>query len=790
MELLGQQISESIDSYKLGSKKIEGILGSELRLASLAAKNQLDPDYHKVTNEELKALSEEIGVSHITLFAKQGDDIVGVRSSDPKEVNLSTKKWGYWFTAFQELFETKEVHSVDKGQSLSHYWSGPMAVSSSDPNHVDKYGYYYDGTTNYIINPYLRDEHVKQFEQYTGPESIVQKIMNVYPWFLEITGFNPMVLGKSPVLTTPNNIEYVKLEDRPIYFGEYKYYNQNLDVPDVQKAVNTGQAVSHEETINGKYVIKTFIPIKGDSPYVISFVTDYQVLADVLRKQLMNDIWISVCFLIIVLLASFILSRYIVRPVHELLKRVDEIAEGKFDIRISLQRKDELGKLANHVNIMSEKLDVYTKELEENHERMHFQAHHDTLTGLPNRLFFGQQLQELFDQKKDQSFAVMFLDLDRFKNVNDMLGHTIGDQLLVQVTERIKNCLSNRATICRLGGDEFTILIEQAQENETESIAQSILDVIVQPFLLAGYEFYITASIGISIYPENGRDAETLIKHADSAMYVAKKNGANRFKMYDQTIDNDTSERVILENHLRKAIKQNEFHLHYQPKVDLNTKKITGVEALLRWEHSLMGSVSPMKFIPVAEEVGLISTIGEWVLRSACAQNKAWQDEGLPPIRVAVNLSLHQFREDNLVQMVEGILKETGLDPDYLELEVTESISMYNEEYVIKKLLELRQMGISISVDDFGTGYSSLNYLNRLPVDTLKIDRSFMKKGNKAIVKAIIGLAHSLDLKVIAEGVESSEQVDFLRENSCDEAQGYFFGKPSSSISFADKLRE
>jgi diguanylate cyclase len=790
IKVLAQQISDSIEHYKLGSKKIEEILGVQLRVASLAAKNQLDPDYHRVTNEQLKALSKEIGVSHITLFAQQGNDIVGVRSSDPKELNLSTKKWGYWFTAFQELLQTHEVRSVNKGQSLPHYWSGPMAISSSDPNHIDKYGYYYDGTTNYIINPYLRDEKVKQFEQYTGPDSIVQKIVKMHPWFLEITGFNPKVLGKNPVLTTPNDIEYVKLEDQPIFFGQHKFYNPKTDVVDVQKAVSTGQVVSHEDTINGKHVIKTFIPIQDDSPYVIGFVTDYQVLDDVLQKQLRNDIWISLGFLVIVLITNYFLSRYIVRPVHQLLHQVDHIAEGKFDIRISSKRKDELGKLANHVNIMLEKLEGYTKKLQENHEHMHFQAHHDTLTGLPNRLFFGEQLHERLFQKNDQSFAIMYLDLDRFKNINDTLGHTIGDQLLVQVAERVKMSLMNRATIYRIGGDEFTILIDQPEKNETQAIAQSILDVIAQPFILEGHEFYITASIGICLYPENGSDIETLLKHADSAMYVAKNNGGNRFKLYDPNIEFETSERVILENDLRKAIKQDEFQLHYQPKVDLKTNQITGVEALLRWEHPKMGTVSPTKFIPIAEEIGLIATIGEWVLRTACAQNKAWQEEGLPPIRVAVNLSLHQFREDNLVQMIEGILIETGLDPTYLELEITESISMYNEDYVINKLSELRRIGIHISVDDFGTGYSSLYYLNRLPIDSLKIDRSFMRENNTTIIKAIIGLAHNLDLKVIAEGVESSEQVDFLRQCCCDEAQGYFFEKPLSAMRLTEKLRE
>ncbi|UOF91976.1 EAL domain-containing protein [Fodinisporobacter ferrooxydans] len=790
IKVLAEQISDSIEHYKLGSKKIEEVLGDQLRIAAIAAKNQLNPDYHKVTNEQLKALSKEIGASHITLFAKQGDDIVGVRSSDPKELDLSTKKWGYWFTALQELLQTHEVRSVNKGQSLPHYWSGPMAISSSDPNHIDKYGYYYDGSTNYIINPYLQDEQVKQFEQYTGPDSAVQKIVKTHPWFLEITGFNPKVLGKTPIPITPNNIEYVKLEDRPIYFGQHKYYNPKTDVVDVQNAMSTGQVVSHEETIDGKHVIKTFIPIQDNSPYVIGFVTDYQVLNDVLQKQLKNDIWISIGILVIVLIASYFLSRYIVRPVHQLLHQVDQIAEGKFDIRISSIRKDELGKLANHVDIMSEKLEKYTKQLQENHEHMYFQAHHDTLTGLPNRLFFGEQLQELFFQKNSESFAIMYLDLDRFKNINDTLGHTIGDQLLIQVAERVKNSLLNRATIHRIGGDEFTILIDRPEKNETQEVAQSILNLFAQPFVLAESEFYITASIGISLYPENGSDIETLLKHADSAMYAAKQNGGNRYKLYDAKIEFETAERVVLENYLRKAIKQDEFFLQYQPKVDLKTKQITGVEALLRWEHPKLGTVSPNKFIPVAEEIGLIGTIGEWVLRSACVQNKVWQEEGLPPLRVAVNLSLYQFREDNLVQKIKDILMETGLDPTYLELEITESMSMYNEDYVVEKLSELRRIGIHISVDDFGTGYSSLNYLNKLPIDTLKIDRSFMKEDNKTTIKSIIGLAHNLNLKVIAEGVETSEQVDFLQQNGCDEAQGYFFDKPLSTIRLTKKLRE
>ena len=419
-------------------------------------------------------------------------------------------------------------------------------------------------------------------------------------------------------------------------------------------------------------------------------------------------------------------------------------------------------------------------------ERIRHLAHFDELTGLPNRTLFNQRLSHALARARrvEEPLAVLFIDLDRFKNVNDTLGHEAGDRVLKEVAQRLRGCLREVDTVSRLGGDEFVVLIEAAtRPADVAEVAQKILAAVARPVALESQEFHLTASIGISTSPGDSDDLQGVMKNADIAMYRAKEQGKNNFQFYSAQINVHTLERVALESDLRHALERDEFVLHYQPKIDIGSNRIVGMEALVRWQQPGKPLIAPMQFIPLAEETGLIVPIGAWVMKHACLQNKAWQDQGLPCLRVAVNLSPRQFAHASLLQDVARVLQETGLDAAWLELEITEGMVMRDPERAVLLLHELKAMGIHLSVDDFGTGYSSLSYLKRFPLDSVKIDRSFIRDlprdGDDAgITQAIIAMAHSLRLAVIAEGVETSEQLDFLRANGCDEMQGYLFCRP------------
>ncbi|WP_291299601.1 EAL domain-containing protein [Desulfosporosinus sp. BICA1-9] len=418
------------------------------------------------------------------------------------------------------------------------------------------------------------------------------------------------------------------------------------------------------------------------------------------------------------------------------------------------------------------------------------QAHHDALTGLPNRILFKDRAQQAIAQahRHQTHVALLFLDLDRFKLINDTLGHTIGDQLLQAAGERLSSCLREGDTVSRQGGDEFLILLpEMRSEDQVAQVAQKLVNVFTIPFYLHKQEIYITASLGIVLFPTDGEDIETLIKHADTAMYQAKEEGRNRYQFYTLAFNQALSERLGLQNDMRRALACDEFLLYYQPQYRISDGQMCGMEALVRWQHPERGFLLPREFISIAEESGLILPLGEWVLRSACLQNKLWQDKGYPPVRIAVNLSARQFRQANLVSQIAQILTETGLDPQWLELEITESISMENSSFTLTMLKELKGMGIHLSVDDFGKGFSSLSYLSQFSLDTLKIDRSFVsaltdrsdeRESGNEIVTTIIQLAHNLGLRVIAEGVETEAQLDFLRCQGCSEVQGYLLARP------------
>lgn len=431
-------------------------------------------------------------------------------------------------------------------------------------------------------------------------------------------------------------------------------------------------------------------------------------------------------------------------------------------------------------------------------EIIRHQAFYDSLTDLPNRLLLKERimLEIARAERNKKKLAVLYLDLDRFKLINDTLGHDSGDQVLQEIGHRLRDTLRGTDTVARLGGDEFAMLLpDLVSEEYLGRVCTHLLDDIKKPMIISGYEIFLTASIGVAIYPDDGKEYDTLLANADVAMYQAKEKGKNNFQLYTAALNAKALERLALENSLRRAVDYKEFVVHYQPKVNGRDRRVIGMEALVRWQHPQWGLVPPDKFIPMAEETGLIVPIGEWVLRTACQQNKNLQNAGLPPLTVAVNLSARQFELQDLATIVARILQETGLEPQYLELEITESIAMHNLPHTLKTINDLKEIGVQFSIDDFGTGYSSLSKLNSISVNKLKIDKSFVhridgNKDNSVIASTILALGKSLELGVVAEGVESEEQAQFFCAGGCDEMQGYFFGKPMTQERFAEFYRQ
>ena len=527
----------------------------------------------------------------------------------------------------------------------------------------------------------------------------------------------------------------------------------------------------------------------------------YALVADSIEKVLIA----AAVVLVVTVVASVFFSRAISRPIRGLAAGMRKVAAGNLNERVPLPGLREIEYLAVSFNDMAENLETRTAELLEEiterkraEETIRHRAYHDALTGLPNRALFTDRLTVARAQARrtGQMLAVMFLDLDRLKVVNDTAGHPEGDGLLKSVAQQLEGLVREGDTVARVGGDEFTVLLPGiTRVDSAVEVAERILKALRRTWALGGHEFHVTASIGITVYPTDGDDPETLLRNADIAMYRAKEEGGNGYQLYTPAMKSRITERLALENGLRKGLERGEFVVYYQPQVNIRTGKIVGAEALVRWQQPERGLTLPMEFIPVAEESGLIVPLGEWVLRAACAQNKAWQKAGLPPIRVAVNLSARQFQRRDLTETVAHVLEETGLEPRYLELEITESAAIQDVDFTVAMLGRLQEMGIQIAIDDFGTGHSSLGYLKRFPIDVLKIDRSFVHDltgdpGAAEIATTIIAMAHNLKLKVIAEGVETQEQLAFLRQQRCDEMQGFLFSKPAPAEDFVKVLRQ
>ena len=523
------------------------------------------------------------------------------------------------------------------------------------------------------------------------------------------------------------------------------------------------------------------------------------------------------------LLVTFLLSAQLQRIITDPLLRLSAIArqvrtEKNYSVRVVGGGKDELGNLINDFNTMLDEIQSRDNELNEHRQkleervaqrtmelesansqlefskeqaesvanRMEYHAHHDALTGLPNRILLNDRItRELAHARRQQtSAALLFLDLDRFKIINDSLGHAVGDQMLRVISRRLNNCVREEDTVARLGGDEFMVLLPRISGSaDAGRIAKKIIGCLVDPISCNGHELHITTSIGISIFPYDGTDAETLIKHADISMYRAKELGRNKAVYYTAEMNAGSRKQLAMETSLRRAVEKQQLRLFYQPKIDINKNIIVGVEALLRWEHPTMGFISPLDFIPVAEDSGLIVPIGEWVLKTAFTQMQQWHNAGFTGLTVAVNLSSAQLSRPGFEEVVKEVLSESGLEAGMAELEITENVVMENIDSAITVLERLKYMGISIAMDDFGTGYSSLNYLRRLPIDTVKIDKSFVREipdssEDVTIAQAIIAMARSMKLSLVVEGVENVRQLNFFRQQGVSIVQGYLFSKP------------
>ncbi|PWK15701.1 putative bifunctional diguanylate cyclase/phosphodiesterase [Tumebacillus permanentifrigoris] len=783
-------IANAMESTNDSTKVAEHLIDLQLLTASKAIAKELQgKTIDQVTRLELEQIRDEWGLNGISLFVKDATDIKVAKSSELSEIGLSSKSWGDWFTAFSQLMNGQPV-TVEKGYNDLHFWSAPL--SKADWNeHYYKYAYYDDGTLPFMINPYLMDQDILYLEFKSGPSKMIERIVEQNVNIEEIS-----VLNVPAFLKGDKNHVSLPGTDLPVLYG-----NHSMKLPEDYATLEDLSRDKMEQRVNfeldGRSLQKFYIPLSDDRAMVIVTNTDRQHLLE-LRYLGLLTLAFLLSYVVIYFVVRAIASR-LLQPLFEIEAFVEKVSAGDLNGHLEIEEENSLGWMAENINNMTVKMRHLIAEVEDRSQRqIAHMTYHDDLTSLPNRKHFTNVLHQALNmaQITESNIGVMFLDLDRFKNVNDSLGHATGDRLLREVARRLLGALAENHLLARMGGDEFAMLVPDLESpEEAAKLAQRALELFEQPLLFENREFLITASIGISVYPQDGLDAETLLRNADTAMYSAKENGRNNFQFYTPEMNEIILEQLEMEKAMRHALEHEEFVLHYQPQVDLVTGQIIGSEALIRWMHPERGLVPPSQFIPLAESVGLIIPLGEWVLRTACLQNKEWQDAGFPPIKVAVNLSARQFEQANLVDTVADILEESGLDPQYLHLEITETLAMNNANLAIDKLHALKNLGVQLSIDDFGTGYSSLNYLKKFPIDTLKIDRSFVgdipaDSDDAAIVTAIIAMAHNLKLTVVAEGVETEAQLEFLREQNCDAMQGFLFSRPVPAHQLAQLLYE
>ncbi|MGX4584252.1 putative bifunctional diguanylate cyclase/phosphodiesterase [Paenibacillus chitinolyticus] len=570
-------------------------------------------------------------------------------------------------------------------------------------------------------------------------------------------------------------------------------------------------ALPAQQWREGSYIYDNAVARMPLNVYIDIPIRHYQVSV---FAQYLSQLWYLLLFAAAAAATALYLSRVLVHGLSKLAtsttdlpeklkqmkeiewpsSRVSEITSLTYNFR---QMSLNLMSMFHQAQDMNQRLQEQTDKLRLSEEKLHQLAFYDILTGLPNRLYFTTYLQSLLLEaaQAPKQVAVMFADLNRFKQINDTLGHDIGDLLLKEIGERFTRSVAESCKLFRIGGDEFVIVIEDASDAKAVAVARSMFAALEEPIRLMESPLYSSVSIGISMFPRDGDTMETIVKNADMAMYFAKSVGcSNSYQFYEEELKIRFSEEMMIDNGIQEALSNHQLVLHYQPKVDTVTGAISGIEALVRWEHPELGRISPDKFIPLAERSGIIYRIDEWVLKEACRQNKAWQDEGLPKVPVAVNISALHFSQTNLLDMIHGALEESGLEESYLTLEITEGVFIEDVELVIGIISRIRERGIHISIDDFGTGYSSLNQLQRLPISHVKLDRSFIRDiggepKKAAVAKAIIELAHSMNMTVVAEGVETAEESEYFTRCRCDELQGYYFSRPLPAPEFSRLLQ-
>ncbi|WP_170885681.1 putative bifunctional diguanylate cyclase/phosphodiesterase [Bacillus alkalicellulosilyticus] len=553
---------------------------------------------------------------------------------------------------------------------------------------------------------------------------------------------------------------------------------------------------------------------KLDSPQVIvNVLFPISVYQSTVFGHFMDQFRFLLLFAVAAVVFAVVMNRILVRTISHLaetttglpkkLKQMElvewpnsHLVEMKSLITNFQHMSENLKQLFEDSYSMNQELEEQANKLKKSEEELHKLAYYDVLTELPNRLHFQQHLKILLENeyKEEEKIAVVFVDMNQFKQINDTLGHSSGDQLLKLVAERFSSLKNERMEVFRLGGDEFVFVAKQLTIEEIKLSCREITDIFSEPVILNGSPLYVSGSIGVSIFPDNGTDIDTLVKYADMAMYNSKENGGNQVQFFDDSMKKEFSERMVINNGLREALDENQFELYYQPKIDSATREVTSMEALMRWSHPQLGAISPAMFIPIAEESGIIIDIDNWGIHEACRQNKVWQNQGAKKIPVSVNLSAKHFYQDNIVGMIQSAIDSSGLEPKYLQIEITESILIKNMDEVVKIIERIHNLGVQVSIDDFGIGYSSLNHLLQLPINEVKLDREFIRsidenKKKASMVKVIVELAHSLGLNVVAEGVETNVEYEFLQQVNCDEIQGYYFSKPLSKEDFWNMLK-